>query len=68
MGGSLPHKNNLIGTAGRVWTQIGLFKMDTTDFSISFFFSLADLLEASASSSLIALKALYHHLTMRLTS
>ncbi len=27
--GSPPHKNNLIGTAARGWTQIGPFKMNT---------------------------------------
>ncbi len=36
MGGAPPHKNNLIGTAARGWTQIGLFKMDTEAFSLAF--------------------------------
>ncbi len=67
-GGAPPHKNNLIGTAAHGWTQIELFKMNTTAFSRSFFFSLADLLEASASSSLVALEALDPRLTIRLTS
>ncbi len=34
-GGAPPHKNNLIGTAARGWTQIGLFKMDTKALFIS---------------------------------
>ncbi len=31
-GGALPHKNNLIGTAARGWTQIEPFKMDNKSF------------------------------------
>ncbi len=34
MGGAPPHKNNLIGTAARGWTQIGLFKMNTFSFRL----------------------------------
>ncbi len=56
--GAPPYKNNLIGTAARGWTQIELFEMNTTAFSWGFLFSLPDLLEASASSSLVALEAL----------
>ncbi len=68
MGRAPHHKNNLIGTAARGWTQIELFKMDTKALFISLAQSLlADLLEASASSSLVALESLDHHLTIRLT-
>ncbi len=46
--GLRPHKNNLIGS-----TQIGTFKMDTKALFIACW--LADLIETSVSSSLIAL-------------
>ncbi len=57
-GGAPSHKNNLIGTAARGWTQIGPFKMDTKALFISLALTFRSLL---AGTHLIALDhCLYH--------